>query len=270
MEISDSSWSEIRDNNNLSPPDGFQDGEPAGNVKLTFREIMAAIKRNWNWSRPISSLSLFGSPSLYRLRATTTPAAYVNAMTYGGIASADVPGTALVSIMSLSYKVPYMPTKTGVVHAFGLVWAKAACAVKFYYDPTLVLASITGGFVLYSQPPYECVVEEFECPVTTESGLVTAGTAKFTLRMPYAMTLNQIKASLAIAQTSGNALTVAAAGLTLAFVNGSKTADSGELVIGGTPQPVQVGDDVQFTVDVTQIGDGTAAGLKVYLIGYQN
>ena len=41
-----------------------------------------------------------------------------------------------------------------------------------------------------------------------ESTALTAGTAKITFRMPYAMTLTSVRASLSTAQTSGSIFTV--------------------------------------------------------------
>lgn len=107
-----------------------------------------------------------------------------------------------------------------------------------------------------------------------ETTALTTGTAKVTFRMPYAFTLSSVRASLTTAQTSGSLLTidVKVGGVTVfstkpTFDNTSKTT------IGATTPPVlsttALASDAEITVDITQIGDGTAKGLKVSLIGVQ-
>jgi hypothetical protein len=103
------------------------------------------------------------------------------------------------------------------------------------------------------------------------TALVT-GTGKVTFRMPYAMTLTAVRASLSTPQTSGSLLTVdikesgsSILSTKLIFDNGEKTT------VTAVTQPVLsdsfLADDAEITVDVTQIGDGTAKGLKIWLIG---
>lgn len=101
---------------------------------------------------------------------------------------------------------------------------------------------------------------------------LTAGTNKFTFRMPYGFTLTSVRASLTTAQTSGNIFTV--------DINESGTSIlSTKLTIDNTEKTsttaatlpvisdIVLADDAEITVDIDQIGSGTAAGLKVYLIG---
>lgn len=117
----------------------------------------------------------------------------------------------------------------------------------------------------------------------TESIIVAAGdettalkvaAGLVTFRMPYAMTLTAIKASLTTAQTGGSLLTldVKEAGTTIfqtkpTFNNGSTTTVGASTV--GVINDINLADDAVITIDVTQIGDGTAKGLKVTLIGYR-
>lgn len=118
----------------------------------------------------------------------------------------------------------------------------------------------------------------FVVACSDESTPITAGTAKTVFRMPHAMTLTGVRASLTTAQTGdggGGIFTVdihegSGAGTT---VLGTKlTIDNGELTsttadAAATIADSSLADDAQITIDVDQIGDGTAAGLKVYLIG---
>lgn len=109
--------------------------------------------------------------------------------------------------------------------------------------------------------------------VNGDTAAVVAGTAKKTFRMPFAMAGVTVRAELATAQTSGSVLTVDIneAGTTilstkLTFDNGEKTT-----VTAATPAVVSdasLADDAEITIDVDGIGDGTAKGLKVTILGH--
>ena len=105
-----------------------------------------------------------------------------------------------------------------------------------------------------------------------ESTALTAGTAKITFRMPYAMTLTSVRASLNTAQTSGSIFTVdinesessiLSTKLTIDNTEKTSTTAATAPVISDTA----LADDAEITIDIDQVGDGTAKGLKVTLIG---
>lgn len=118
----------------------------------------------------------------------------------------------------------------------------------------------------------------FVIACSDETTPITAATGKVKFRMPHAMTLTGVRASLTTAQTgdgAGGIFTVdihegAGAGTTI--LSTKLTIDNGE-VTSTTADAAAVisdsalADDAQITIDVDQIGDGTATGLKVYLIG---
>jgi hypothetical protein len=101
-----------------------------------------------------------------------------------------------------------------------------------------------------------------------ESTNLTTGTAKVTFRMPFAMTLTSVRASLSTAQQSGSALTVDVneggttimASSKLVFTNTSRTTSV-------TPSDTALADDAEITIDIDQVGTAGAKGLKVTLIG---
>ena len=105
-----------------------------------------------------------------------------------------------------------------------------------------------------------------------ESTALTTGTGKVTFRMPYAMTLSAVRCSLTTAQTSGSIFTVD-------INDGGTTILSTKLTIDNTEKTsttaatasvisdVNLADDAEITIDIDQVGDGTAKGLKVALIG---
>lgn len=108
-----------------------------------------------------------------------------------------------------------------------------------------------------------------------ETTAITTGTAKVTFRMPYAFTLTAVRASLTTAQSSGSIFTVDINENGTSVLSTKLTIDNGETtsVTAATPPVIfdaALADDSVITVDVDQIGNGTAAGLKVTLIGRQS
>lgn len=107
-----------------------------------------------------------------------------------------------------------------------------------------------------------------------ETTPITSGTGKLSFRMPYGMTLTGIRASLVTAQTSGSVVAVdvnlngtSILSTKLTFDNNEKTtttAATAPVISNST-----LTDDGEITIDIDQVGNGTAAGLKVTLIGYQ-
>ena len=105
-----------------------------------------------------------------------------------------------------------------------------------------------------------------------ETTALTTGTAKVTFRMPHAMTLTDIRASLSTTQTSGSIFTVDVNEGGSTIISTKITIDNGEKTstTAATPPVISdsaLADDAEITIDIDQVGDGTAKGLKVYLIG---
>lgn len=105
-----------------------------------------------------------------------------------------------------------------------------------------------------------------------ESTALTAGAAKVSFRMPYAFTLTGVRASLTTAQTSGSIFTVDINEGGASILSTKLTVDNGEKTstTAATPAVISdtsLADDAEITIDIDQVGDGTAKGLKVFLIG---
>jgi hypothetical protein len=90
--------------------------------------------------------------------------------------------------------------------------------------------------------------------------------------MPHAMTLTGVRASLSTAQASGSIFTVdineggtsvLSTKLTIDNTEKTSTTAATAAVISDSA----LADDAEITIDIDQIGDGTAKGLKVVLIG---
>lgn len=115
--------------------------------------------------------------------------------------------------------------------------------------------------------PFELVVA-----CSDETTALTVGAAKITFRMPRAVTLTAVRASLVTAQTSGTIFTVDINEAGASILSTKLTIDNTEKTsTTAATAPVisdaALADDAEITIDIDQIGDSTAKGLKVTLIG---
>jgi hypothetical protein len=113
---------------------------------------------------------------------------------------------------------------------------------------------------------------EIQLAASDETTALTAGTAKVTFRMPHAMTLTAVRASLTTAQASGSIFTVDINEGGTSILSTKLTIDNTEKTstTAATPAVISdtaLADDAEITIDIDQIGDGTAKGLKITLIG---
>ena len=104
-----------------------------------------------------------------------------------------------------------------------------------------------------------------------ETTALTTG-VKVTTRAPYAFTLTSVRASLTTAQTAGSILTIdvkvggsSIFSTLLTVDNGEKTSYTAATAAVISTSAISIDDEIK--VEITQLGDGTAAGLKVHLIG---
>lgn len=105
-----------------------------------------------------------------------------------------------------------------------------------------------------------------------ETTALIAGTLKTTFRMPYSMALSAIRASLTTAQTGGTLITIDVNSQGVSILSTKITIDNNETSsTSAAIQPVisnnSLPDDAEITVDIDVLGNGTAKGLKISLIG---
>lgn len=116
------------------------------------------------------------------------------------------------------------------------------------------------------------LTQSFVIACSDETTAVSTGTNKVTFRMPYAFTLTAVRASLSTAQASGSILTVDINEGGSSILSTKLTIDNTEKTSTTAATPpvmadTSLADDAEITIDVDQVGDGTAKGLKVVLIG---
>lgn len=116
------------------------------------------------------------------------------------------------------------------------------------------------------------IVDALIIACSDETTALTTGTAKVSFRMPYALTLTSVRANLVTAQTSGSIFTVNVKKNGTTVFSTKPTIDNTETSTQTAATPsilstTALADDDLITVDIDQIGGGTAKGLKIALIG---
>jgi hypothetical protein len=159
--------------------------------------------------------------------------------------------------------------------------AGAITNVKPQYPNKIIIvgyveyAHAVNGKIYANISRLETSIIDIQAAASDETTALTTGAAKVTFRTPAAFTLTGVRASLTTAQASGSIFTVdinqngsSVLGTKLTIDNTEKTS-----VTAATPATITtsaITDDAEITVDVDQIGDGTAKGLKITLIGVRS
>ena len=129
-------------------------------------------------------------------------------------------------------------------------------------------SSTAGG----GDSPYKRTTS-FVIACSDETTALTTGTAKVTFRMPYAYTLDSVRASLTGAGGSSGTTTIDINEAGSTILSTKITIDYGDLTsVGASAAPVisdsALADNAQMTIDIDAVtGDADETGLKVYLIG---
>lgn len=115
-------------------------------------------------------------------------------------------------------------------------------------------------------------IQSFIVAASDETSPLTTGTAKVTFRMPYAFTLNTVRASLTTASTSGLVVVDVKKNGASIFGTNKLSIDANERTSTTAATPpnlidTNLSDDAEISIDITSAGTG-AKGLKVSLIGW--
>lgn len=115
--------------------------------------------------------------------------------------------------------------------------------------------------------------EVIQLAVSDETTALTTGTAKLTFRMPFAMTVTEVRASLTTAGSTSGTTTIDINEGGVSILSTLLTIDATEKTstTAATPAVISdssLADDSEITIDIDAISGGaTEAGLKVTLIG---
>lgn len=155
---------------------------------------------------------------------------------------------------------------TGATTLTGILKGNGTSAVT-----AITLAGDTKKY-LNENGAFAAPARDFIVKATDDATAVTTGTGKAYFDMPYAFTLTGVVASLGTAQTSGSTFTVDINKNGVTCLSTKLTVDNTETssLTAAVAAVISVssftaGDRV--TIDVDAIGDGTAKGLTVTLLG---
>lgn len=119
---------------------------------------------------------------------------------------------------------------------------------------------------------FAALPDQIQLACSDETTALTAGTAKVTFRMPYAMTLIAVRASVTTAPTGSTLVVdINEGGTSILSTKLSIDATEKTSTTAATPAVISdsaLADDAEITIDIDQIGSTIAGtGLKVTLIG---
>lgn len=144
-------------------------------------------------------------------------------------------------------------------------------------DTTLARSSagnvtIEGNLIYRAGGSFVGLPVELQLACSDETTALTTGTAKLTFRMPHAMTLTAVRASVGTAPTGSTLIVdINEGGSTILSTKLSIDASEKTSTTAATPAVISdtaLADDAEITIDIDQIGSTIAgAGLKVTLIG---
>lgn len=132
----------------------------------------------------------------------------------------------------------------------------------------IVTAGADGRLVAVTSMPVEVIIQ---VACSDESTAIVTGTNKVRFRMPHAMTVTAVRASLTGAASSGTfTVDIHESGTTI--LSTKLTFDAGEKTTTTAAVPAVISDsaladDAEITIDVDDDAAGDAVGLKVTIIG---
>lgn len=194
---------------------------------------------------------------------------------WGGFSIAA--GTLALTNAATNYIVVLRSTGAVSVSAANTNWNNTALYARVYQLTT------AGSVVTATQdhragpsgvfgPDASSAAKVIQVAASDEATALTTGTAKVTFRMPYAMTLTAVRASLTTAQATGSILTVDINEAGTTILSTKLTVDNTErtsttAATAAVISDTALADDAEITIDIDQVGDGSAKGLKITLIG---
>lgn len=251
-----------------------------GLVKNTTTTGVLSIATATDISSPVAAADA-GANDTYTATLSPAPASYVDGVHYRFKANTANTGAATINFNALGAKT-IKKVVGGVTTDLSDNDIRAGQWVDLVYDGTNMQMQSTLGNAQGGAPsgsaggalggtyPNPTVKVSICIAVSDETTSITTGTAKVTFRMPHAMTLTEVRASLSTASSSGNpAIDINESGSTI--LSTTITIDSGEKTstTAATPPVISdsaLADDAEITIDIDTAGTG-AKGLKVYLIG---
>lgn len=212
---------------------------------------------------PLAAAAYTPPPSVASAAGTSTATGQSTSSIAVGSASGSSTANG-ISPLTVLLDSAFGTTRGTIIYRGATAWAVLAPGTASY-------AFVSNGSG--ADPSYKAPLQSIIIACSDEITALTAGVAKVTFRMPYAFKVTAVRASLTTAQTSGSIFTVDVNESGASIISTKLTIDNTEktsttAVTAPVISDVDLADDAEITVDIDQIGDGTAKGLKVMLIGY--
>jgi len=120
---------------------------------------------------------------------------------------------------------------------------------------------------------WAAITQTIPIACSDETTAITAGANKVTFHMPFAFVVTEVIAGLTTVQSAGSIFTVDINEAGTTILSTKLTIDNTEETSLTAATPPVISDanlakGAKITIDVDQIGNGSAAGLKIYLVGY--
>lgn len=230
----------------------YAEGQAPSTLNNSARQMMADIRteydaNNWGWVKESATASI-ASQTTFKIPNDRT--AYYTVGRRLRHSGGSV--TRYSTVLSSSYT--------------------AETVVTIVRDGGSLSASMSLVAISSAQSP-GIHLSEYIIAASDETTALTTGTAKVTCRIRGPFTVVAVRAALTTAQSSGSIFTVDVNESGSTILSTKLTIDNGEKTSTTALTPAvlsdtSIADDAEITIDIDQIGDGTAKGLKVSLIGY--
>jgi hypothetical protein len=239
-----------------------------GLLKITTATGAPSIATATDLSSPVAAADA-GANDTYTATLSPVPASYVDGVHYRFKANTANTGAATINFNGLGAKT-IKKVAGGVTTDLSDNDIRAGQWVDVVYDGTnMQMQSLLGNAPTASVVgmPFELVVA---CSDLTTA--LTTGTAKNTFPWPRNVTLSSVHAFLVTPQTSGSIFTVDVNEAGSTILSTKITIDNGE-TDSTTAAAAPVLSDTglaamaKITVDIDQVGDGTAKGLYLVFVG---
>jgi hypothetical protein len=144
-DLDTSTWSEVAASNSAAAPAGWPEGMAIASVNDSAREMMGALKREWNRSHP--TVASAGTSAALTLSYTTAPAAYVQGLTFAFKVGTSCGDNPTLNVNSLGAKKLYVMAPSGTPRQAATGDLMAGMVVTAVYDAAL--DSAAGGFLVF-------------------------------------------------------------------------------------------------------------------------